>query len=74
MKITESVYKYPSPSFLSFLRLHPSTAFQILLLTIRATLFLLRDMVKDRKNLACCSPWGRKELDTTEQLSNNNFS
>ena len=21
-------------------------------------------------NLACCSPWGRKELDTTEQLNN----
>ena len=22
-------------------------------------------------SLACCSPWGRKELDTTEQLNNN---
>ena len=22
--------------------------------------------------LACCSPWGQKELDTTEQLNNNN--
>ena len=22
-------------------------------------------------SLACCSPWGRKELDTTEQLKNN---
>ena len=21
--------------------------------------------------LACCSPWGRKELNTTEQLNNN---
>ena len=21
--------------------------------------------------LACCSPWGRKESDTTEQLNNN---
>ena len=21
--------------------------------------------------LACCSPWGRKELDTTEQLNNS---
>ena len=21
--------------------------------------------------LACCSPWDRKELDTTEQLNNN---
>ena len=23
--------------------------------------------------LACCSPWGRKESDTTEQLNNNNY-
>ena len=23
-------------------------------------------------NLACCSPWGLKELDTTQQLNNNN--
>ena len=23
-------------------------------------------------SLACCSPWGRKELDMTEQLNNNN--
>ena len=23
--------------------------------------------------LACCSPWGRKELDTTEQLNNNTY-
>ena len=22
-------------------------------------------------SLACCSPWGRKESDTTEQLHNN---
>ena len=22
-------------------------------------------------SLACCSPWDRKELDTTEQLNNN---
>ena len=22
-------------------------------------------------SLACCSPWGRKELDTTEQQNNN---
>ena len=24
-------------------------------------------------SLVCCSPWGRKELDTTEQLNNNNL-
>ena len=23
-------------------------------------------------SLACCSPWGCKELDTTEKLNNNN--
>ena len=23
-------------------------------------------------SLACCSPWGHKELDTTERLNNNN--
>ena len=25
-------------------------------------------------SLACCSPWGWKESDTTERLSNNNNS
>ena len=24
-----------------------------------------------QRSLACCSPWGRKELDTTLQLNNN---
>ena len=24
-------------------------------------------------SLACCSPWGRTELDLTEQLNNNNL-
>ena len=24
-------------------------------------------------SLACCSPWGRQELDMTEQLNNNNL-
>ena len=24
-------------------------------------------------SLACCSPWGRKESDTTERLNSNNF-
>ena len=23
-------------------------------------------------SLACCSPWGHNELDTTEQMNNNN--
>ena len=23
--------------------------------------------------MGCCSPWGRKELDTTELLNNNNW-
>ena len=25
-------------------------------------------------SLACCSPWGDEELDTTEPLNNNNLS
>jgi len=25
-------------------------------------------------SLACCSPWGQKKLDTTDQLNNNNLS
>ena len=25
-------------------------------------------------SLACCSPWGRKELDRTEQLDNSNYN
>ena len=25
-------------------------------------------------SLVCCHPWGRKELDTTERLNNNNLS
>ena len=31
----------------------------------------LPEIVKDREAWLCCSPWGRKELDTTEQLNNN---
>ena len=27
--------------------------------------------VEGQGGLACCSPWGRKELDTTEQLNSN---
>ena len=30
--------------------------------------------VEGQESLVCCSPWGRKELDTTEQLNNNNNS
>ena len=33
----------------------------------------LREIVKDG-SLACCSPWGHKELDMTEQQNNNNIS
>ena len=31
---------------------------------------ILRDS-EGQGSLACCSPWGRKELDTTEQLNNH---
>ena len=27
---------------------------------------------EEQGSLACCSPWGRKKLDTTEQLNNGN--
>ena len=29
----------------------------------------LRELVMDREAWRCCSPWGRKESDTTEQLN-----
>ena len=32
------------------------------------------EMVKEKEGLACCSPWGRKELDMTGRLNNNTFS
>ena len=28
--------------------------------------------VEGKRSLVCCSPWGRKELDITWQLNNNN--
>ena len=31
----------------------------------------LWEIVKDREALACCTPWGRKESDTTEGLNND---
>ena len=31
----------------------------------------LWEMVKDQGTLACCSPWGLKESDTTERLNNS---
>ena len=30
----------------------------------------LRELVMDRETWHCCSSWGHKELDTTEQLNN----
>ena len=50
---------------LSFLRLHPSTAFQTLLLTMMATTFLLRDSCSGgfESRLTKC---GREELPTSE--------
>ena len=34
----------------------------------------LREMVRDKGSLVCCSPWGWEELDMTEQLNNNKNS
>ena len=39
--------------------------------SIDMSLNKLREMVKDKGSLACCSPWDCKELDTNEQLMNN---
>ena len=33
----------------------------------------LWELVMDRKSLMCCSPWGRKEFDMTEQLNWTDF-
>ena len=33
---------------------------------------LILGKIEGHRSLACCGPWGRKELDTTEQLKNNN--
>ena len=32
----------------------------------------LRELCEGQESLVCCSPWGGKESDTTEQLNNNN--
>ena len=32
-----------------------------------------RDLGEGQGSLACCSPWGCKELDMTEQLNHNNY-
>ena len=32
----------------------------------------LQEIVKDREAWQCCSSWGHKESDTTEQLNNSN--
>ena len=29
----------------------------------------LQELVMDKGGLVCCGPWGRNELDTTEQLN-----
>ena len=34
----------------------------------------LWEIMKEHGSLACCSPWGHKELDVTERLNNNNLS
>ena len=33
------------------------------------SLIKLQELVKDKGGLACCSPWGHKESDTTEGLN-----
>ena len=58
---------------LLFLRLYPSTAFQTFLLTMMHHRLNVHEFEQapgvgdGQGSLACCSPWGSKELDTTEQ-------
>ena len=39
--------------------------------TMDMTLNKLQEIVKDREAWQCCSLWGHKESDTTEQLNNH---
>ena len=39
--------------------------------SMNMSLCRLKEMVKDRANLAYCSPWDLKESDMTEPLNNN---
>ena len=32
-----------------------------------------KQILGDSERLVCCSPWGQRELDTTERLDNNNI-
>ena len=34
----------------------------------------LREFADGQGGLACCSPWGHNELDTTEQLSRTDWT
>ena len=45
----------------------------IIIDTMDMSLSKLQEIVKDREAWACCSPWGRKESDMTEQLNRNNI-
>ena len=40
--------------------------------SMNMNLIKFQEIVKSREAWGCCSPLGRKELDTTEGLSNNN--
>ena len=37
--------------------------------SVDMSLSRLRELVTDKGSLMCCSPWGHKESDTTEQLN-----
>ena len=37
--------------------------------SVNMSLGRLQELVMDREALACCSPWGHKEPDTTERLN-----
>ena len=37
--------------------------------SVNMSLSKLQELVMGQRGLACCSPWGHKESDTTEQLN-----
>ena len=40
--------------------------------SVDMSLSKLQELMMDGGSLACCSPWGHKESDTTERLNNKN--
>ena len=44
---------------------------EVIINSMDMSLSQLQEIVKDREAWLCCSPWGLKESDMTERLTNN---